>query len=212
MFMHLLYHMFMQTKIVEFLDWTPHVSKMIQSVSSLTYAFRILNKNLNRCQFKQIIHSFFISRMSYGCQIWSGNLTKTCKNRIDSCFFRMLRLLNYDFKGRESRQNLVENSNMRSPRSLFIIRDMQLLHKLCTKLATEPLISKLISRAHYNERRPNRLLFFDHSQRKIGRNNFINRARYVAELIPCEWTHMNEISFNRMIKNLVLCILTRFSE
>ena len=37
----------------------------------------------------------------------------------------------------------------------------------------------------------------DYSHKKIGRSSFTNKSKYIAELIPFEWIHLNEQLFNK---------------
>ena len=114
---------------------------------------------------------------------------------------KVVRLLCRDFKGLINRQELIDKSGMLSLRSIFLARDAKLLHKLCTKLFPDPLVERLMSQCHILSRRENRLYFYDYSHKKIGRSSFTNRSKYIAELIPFEWIHLNEQLFNTKIKN-----------
>ena len=125
------------------------------------------------------------------------------KKRLDSTYFKILRLLCRDFRGKVSRDTLLRKSGMMSLRSLFIARDIKLLHKLCTELRPEPLIERLMSQSYVQSRRDHRLYFYDYSARKVGRASFINRAKYTSELIPFEWLNLNTPSFHRKLYSVL---------
>jgi hypothetical protein len=107
------------------------------------------------------------------------------------------RLLCRDFKGRKGRDQLLLDSG-----STFVIRDAKLLHTFCSTLTPEPIIERLLSQCHFIARRGNRLFFHDYSTKKISRNSFINRSKYISELIPFEWTNLNCPAFNAKIKSI----------
>ena len=185
------------------LDWNFHVDKAIKKANSMVYALRYLNSKVSRPQFASLIHAHFLSKLTYACQIWSSSLSSSLKKRLESCFFKVIRLLCRDFKGKIGRQELIEKSGIPSIRSVFIVRDMKLLHKFCTNLIPDPIVERLMSQCHILTRREKRLYFYDYSYKKIGRSSFINRSKYIVELIPFEWLHLNEHLFGVKIKNLV---------
>jgi hypothetical protein len=173
----------------------------------LLYAFRYLNSKLTRKQFKTLINAHFLSKLTYASQVWSGVLSCKLRNRLESCYFKILRLLCRDYKGRESRSTLLAKSGMASLRSIFISRNARLLHTFCYNLLPEPIAECLLSQCHFLTRLGNRPHFFDYSNKKIGRNSFINRAKHISELIPFEWSHLNPHSFNCKIKSIIPLIL-----
>jgi hypothetical protein len=185
------------------LDWETHIDKTINKANSMIYAFRYLNSRISRARFATLLHAHFLSKLTFACQVWSGSLSSTQRRRIDSCFFKMIRLLCRDFRGKISRAKLISDSGMRSLRSTFIERDAKLLHKICTELKPEPLVERLLSQCYIQARRENRLFFYDYSYKKVGRTSFINRAKYIAELIPFEWLNLNEVSFHNKMKSTI---------
>jgi hypothetical protein len=92
---------------------------------------------------------------------------------------------------------------MMSLRSLFVVRDTKLLHKLCTEMRPEPLIERLLSQSFVQSRRENRLFFYDYSTMKIGHASFINRAKYISELLPFEWLNLSAMSFHRKLFSIL---------
>ncbi len=56
-----------------------------------------------------------------------------------------------------SREKLLVDTGMRSLRSLFVIRDVKLLHKFCTSLKPEPIIERLLSQCYTQSRKHNKL-------------------------------------------------------
>jgi hypothetical protein len=184
------------------LDWTSHVNSAMRKANSMIYALRYLNPKLSRDHFRALIHSHFLSYLMYASQTWSGSISLKLKSRLDSCYFKVLRLLCWDFKGKKSRSALLAQSNMISLRAMFYQRDALLIHKLCTTLITDPIVGQLISQCYFTSRLGNRLLFFDYSSKRIGRQSFINRAKLISELIPFEWTHLSAPAFKSKIKSI----------
>jgi len=186
----------------ENLNWGKHINAAINKANSLMYALRCLNTRLSRNRFRTLIYSHFLSRLTYASQVWSGSMSSNNKKRLESCFFKVIRLLCRDFKGRKGRDQLLLDSGVTSLRSTFVIRDAKLLHTFCSTLTPEPIIECLLSQCHFIARRGNRLFFHDYSTKKIGRNSFINRSKYISELIPFEWTNLKCHAFYAEIKSI----------
>jgi hypothetical protein len=169
----------------------------------MLYAFRYLNSKLSRLQFKSIICALYVSKLTYASQVWSGVLSSRLRNRLDSSYYKVLRLLCRDYKARISRTTLLDKSGMFSLRSMFVCRDAKLLHTLCYNLRPEPLAERLLSQCHFLTRLGNRPHFFNYSARKVSRNSFINRAKYISELIPFDWIDVRPEVFSTKIKSSV---------
>jgi hypothetical protein len=105
------------------LDWASHVNLAIGKANSMIYALRYLNSKFSRGQLKTLIHAHFLSKLMYGSQAWSGNIPLKLRNRLDSCYFKVLRLLCWDFKGKKSRSDLLQQSNLPSLRAMLFQRD-----------------------------------------------------------------------------------------
>ena len=86
---------------------------------------------------------------------------------------------------------------------MFVERDAKFLHKICTELKPEPLVERLLSQCYFQARRENKLFFYDYSNKKVGRTSYINRAKYIAELIPFEWLNLSDMSFHTKIKSII---------
>jgi hypothetical protein len=166
----------------------------------MVYALRYLNAKLSREHFKTLIFAHFISKLTYASQVWSGSIPVKLKTRLNSCYFKALRLLCRDFRGQLSRSTVLRMTDMVSLKAIFLKRDALLLHSICTTLKPDPIVHRLISHCYFTSRQGNRLLFFYYASRKIGRHSFINRARYISELILSEWTHLSSIAFKHKIK------------
>ncbi len=69
-------------------------------------------------------------------------------------------------------------------------------------MGPEPFVGRLMAQAHKPNSQKNRLYFFDYSNKKVCRQSFINRAKYIAKLTPFEQIHLNEIVFNSLLKHV----------
>ncbi len=98
--------------------------------------------------------------------------------------------------GKMSQEKLLVDSRMRSYRSLFVLTDVKLLHRLWTSLNPEPIIERPLSQCYTQSRQDSKLYFYDCSTRKSIRASFINRAKYIAELKPFEWLQLSDNSFH----------------
>ena len=185
------------------LSWTKNVNKSINSANSLLYAFRYLNRKVTRKQFCNLIQAHFVSRLSYASQVWSGNLTYSARKRLDGCFYKMIRLLKFDFKAKLNRSELLNDTSLRSLRSIFLLRDAKTMFSLCTNLRPDALAIRMLAQGYTASRRPLLPRFFDCSIRKVGKNSFVNRLKHVAELIPFDWLHLNKPAFDSKFKSIL---------
>jgi len=68
------------------------------------------------------------------------------------------------------------------------------MSKMLLKLVINPsnfcLTTRLMSLTSFSVRFPEKLIFFDASKRKAGRNSFLNRAKRISKLIPFEWLNL----------------------
>jgi hypothetical protein len=116
--------------------------------------------------------SLIIFSLGFTCQVWSGLLSSNLKKQLENCYFKILRLLCRYFRSKIHWEKLLVDSRMRS---LFVIRDVKLLHRFCTSLKPEPIIDRLLSQSYTQSRQDNKLYFYDYSTRKSWRASFINR-------------------------------------
>ncbi len=56
----------------------------------------------------------------------------------------------------------------------------------------------------------NRLMFFDYGSKRIGRRSFINRAKYISELIPYEWTNLSPPAFKPKINWFLFYLMSSY--
>ncbi len=119
------------------LDWKLQIDSAINKLISLMYSFKFCNAWLSRNQLKTLINAHFHSKLTYASQVWSGSISLNLK-KLESCYFKMLRLLCSNYRGKKSWIQLLVKSGMISLRSLFVMRDVKLLHKLCSSLIPEP--------------------------------------------------------------------------
>jgi len=185
------------------LSWSDHVSKTIKKCNRLGYTLRFLDSMLSRPHHKRIIESHFCSTLYYGSPIWAGCISSKDLSRLNTLMFKIIRMHCRDFSRIFSNRELCQTSQIRSFNSVRILRDTNTLHSLCTNPTNTLLTLRLIQQSYCHSRFRNRISFFDNSQRKIGRNSFVNRSKRIAELIPFEWADLNRYAFKRRIAQTV---------
>jgi len=137
-----------------------------------------------------------LNHTSTGSQVWAGCLSVKGLRRVNTLLFKTIKLHCRDFSRLLSNSELCSTINLRSFNSVRIIRDTTLLHDLSTNLTNTRLTQSFCS-----SRFPDRLSFFDNSQWRVGKGTFINRAKWIADLIPFVWANLNKITFKRLIYN-----------
>lgn len=186
------------------LKWGPHVNNVIKKANSVNYSLRMLNTILPRSLHRQVIHAHFISNLVYGSPVWAGCLNIRDVKRIDKVFYKTLRLHCFDFERKLSNYELCMKSNIRSFVSLRLVNDAIMLQRLCRNPNNTDLTIRLILQSFLISRHPDRLHFFDLSQKRIGRTSFINRSKRISELIPFPaWSDMESLAFKKKIKERI---------
>jgi len=185
------------------LRWSTHVSNVIKKANSTTYSLRMLNLILPRSLHRQVIHSHFLSHLTYASPVWAGCLKVAEIRRMNALVFKVLRQHCFDYTRNLSNRELCVKSNIRSFTSLRIINDTIMLHGLCRNPTNLDLTIRLIQQSFSLPRYPDKLYFFDASQKRIGRSSFVNRSKQISELIPFAWPDIDVNVFKARIKSTV---------
>jgi len=180
--------------------WTAHVNKVIKSINYLNYSLRVLNIMMTKEQNKRVINAHIMSRVAYSIPVWGGNLNSIDKRRLNSLIFKTIRMHCRDFNNIFSNRQLCEMTGLRSLDSIRILADSLLLHKIVTMSSSSHLTMRLIQQTTFQGRCPNRLIFFDFSTKRIGRQSLINRAKRISELIPFPWIDLSPLQFKIKMK------------
>jgi len=185
------------------LKWGNHVETVIKKANSITYSLRMLNQVLPRSLHRQVIHAHLVSKLTYVSPVWAGCLTQRETKRIDVLIFKVLRTHCFDFSRQLTNSELCTKSRMRSFVSLRIISDAIMLQGLCKNPTNSDLTIRLIQQSYFLPRSTERILFFDSSNKRIGKSSFINRCKSISELIPFLWSELSTETFKRRIKEVV---------
>ncbi len=172
---------------------------------------KYINRHLSRQQFKTAINAHYVSRLMFGSQLWSKSITNREKQRVCVNLNRMVRLIHKESmqkvigadgkrRFKVSNREVYIRSAMCSFTSLATVADCSLLFKFSTSFV-DPLSERLMSQCHTSSRFPNKLVFFDYSLTRIGRSSFVNRSKYISELIPFDWINLTVESFKKKIKS-----------
>jgi len=183
------------------LKWNSHVSNVIKKANSVTYSMRILNQILPRFLHRQVIFAHFVSRIMYGSQVWASNITIADHQRIDTLWFKVLRMHCFDFRRILTNEEVCASTNIRSFKSMRMLYDSGMLHRLCLKPLNTPITLRLIEQSYFHSRYPNGIKFFDNSLHRVGKSSFISRAKSISEMIPFEWGNLSEATFRIKMKS-----------
>jgi len=185
------------------MKWSRQANQVIKSINYFNYSLRILRMRLTQKQHKQIIHSFVISRIAYSISLWGANLNSRDKRRLASLLFKIIRLHCRDFNNIHSNRELCEINKFRSLNSIRIMADAIMLHRIVTLNSCTSLTIRLIQQTTYSGRFPNSLIFFDCSNKWIGRHSFINRAKQISEVIRFPWIDLTPEQFKLKLRQQI---------
>ena len=181
------------------LRWTKHINKCISSANSMFLSIKYISKFLTKNQLRTAINAHFVSKLTFASTVWNKVITSKERKKLSVNLNRVARLLcpvkAISRNKKISNKTLYETSGLRSLTSLCTIADCSMLYRLCTGLNVEPLCERLLSQCHTNDRYSKKLHFFNYSRTKIGCNSFVNRSKFIAELLTFDWLHLNPLNF-----------------
>ncbi len=188
-------------KVLGIIFQDKQVGEVISSANSMLLSLKYLNSILSPTQMKCTIQAHFISRLTFGSAVWNKSIFCAERKRLNCTLTRVVRLL---YKKRMdknmSNRDLYLRTNMRTFSSICTLIDCNMLFKICTELNIEPLCEGLMARCHMSDRFPNKMFFFDYSSTKFGKSSFLNRSRYIAELLVFDWLNLSTPTFKRTLK------------
>jgi len=149
---------------------------------------------------KLVLHAHLLSPLLYAAPVWAYCISSVDARRLDSVIYRALRQHCFDFNRTLSNQELCQRTGIRSFKSLRVLADTHMLHNLCTLQHNTVLLTRLLTQSYTLQRFPNRVQFFDFSSRRIGKSPFINRAKFISELIPFCWIDLATVKFKMKMK------------
>lgn len=164
---------------------------------------RYLRTFLNAFQHKRIIFSHFMSVVFYCSPVWAGCVSSSDNRRLNSLIYKAIRLNCRDFSRILSNREICNNTQIRSFNSARIVTDAIMLHTLCTNPINTLLTIRLMQHSVSFSRYPNKLAFHDLSRKRVGKNSFANRAKFICELVPYEWVTISSKSFRKRIKSSI---------
>ncbi len=147
-----------------------------------------------------MVHAHYISRLIYGSVLWNKSVTSKEIKKLGVNLNRVLRLLCKDYADRLSNYDLNTKSDIHSVPLLRAVADSTMLFKLCTGMVVEPLCERLKSKCVVSQQLPKKLQFFEYSRIRIGRNSFMNWAKYICESITFDWADMSFPAFKAKLR------------
>jgi len=141
-----------------------------------------------------------MSRVGYSISVWGNNLNSIDRRRLNSLIFKVIRRHCRDFNNIFSNQELCDRTGIRSLDSLRILADATLLHKTVSMGTCTLLTTRLIEQTTFQGRFPNRLILFDSSHKRIGKQSWINRVKRISELIPFPWIDLSAVQFKKRMR------------
>jgi len=182
------------------LSWDGQVNQVIKKANSVGYSLRLLRYVLPDTLFLRVVQSNFLCRFVYGSPVWAGCLTQRRCQKLDRVIFKIYRFYCRDFKRLLSRFEVCRRTKLRSFKSLRLINDAIMLHRLYSDPSNTTITIRFIDQAFSLSRFPDRIGFFDTSQKRIRKSSFVNRSKYIAETIPFIWSNMTHNLFKTKIK------------
>lgn len=183
------------------LTWDDHVLKNINNCQKILHGLRMVRKFFDEQKhFSQITTSFLFSKLFYGVEVWSYDLLRyNTRSKLDSFYYKACRLILKDYENRLSRQTIDNQIKRATPKQ---ISDYSLARTIIKTYTTpnSPLMP-ICKRSSYKlTRLPNRVLFYDASKNKIGKNCLNNRIHEISKKLTFDWLNRDFESVRQELK------------
>jgi len=182
------------------LNWESHVTKIIQKCRSLLFAFRYIRRHLDIPEIKFILNAHLVSRLSYASPVWSHSINHKLKLKLRSVFYNTLRVILRDFERNMSRQSMAKSLEMEDIITTFEKRTSVFIFKIVTNLSPLNLTQKFLTKSYTNERKPERVEFFNTSSTKHGKLCITNAAKKIVDTWNFDWLYMSLYAFKEKIR------------
>jgi hypothetical protein len=166
------------------LSWREQVSNVVKKTNRMLHGLRRIKKFLKSDQLKTVITSYYFSILYYGIEIWyHRHLSFELKQKIRSAHYRALRAAHGDLP----RDQLDVIGGRATPDEWADYSLAKMTANIVTTGYPERICELMSENAFFERRQPNRILFWDASARKIGRQSFRNRIQCITKQMKCEW-------------------------
>ena len=179
------------------LSWDGQVSKVISKNNRILHGLRLIRRHFNKTQMTQILTSFYYSILYYGIEVWyHRGLSFHLKHKIKSAHYRAMRVI----YGNLGREELDEIGRRATPDEWSNYALGKFLAKMIITTSPGRLCKSSVVNAYSVRRQPGRLMFFDSSTRKIGRQALKNRVTPIANQMKFKWLHSDLDSLRPRLK------------
>ncbi len=181
------------------LSWEAQVTNTVKRSNRVLHGLRLIRKHFKLKEAKQIVTSFYYSILYYAIQVWyHKHLAFHLKQKVRSCHYRALRLLHGQNYSRQDLDDISERANPDEYADYVLAKTAAKI-----TIAKEPLVlHDIITSNSYTERRKEgRLLFFDASVKKIGKQSFRNRLQNVSKKMNFKWLECSVPSLRNRLKD-----------
>jgi len=182
------------------LNWEPHVTKLIQKCRSLLFAFRYIRRHLEISEIKFVLNAHLVSRLTYAAPVWSHSMNHKLRIKLRSVFYNTLRVILRDFERKMSRQEMASTFEMEDIIMILEKRTSVFIFKIFINLSPFNLIHKFMAKSYINERRPERVEFFNTSQSKYGKLCITNAAKKIVDTWKFDWLYLTPQVFKSKLK------------
>jgi len=168
------------------LSWNEHVDKVVKLAKKCIQGLRILRRNLSADSYMQVINAQFFSKLYYGSAVWLSAISKANLKRIDTMHYQALRLCYWDFRNEIPREIIDHDLKRAVPQEWASYSTAKELIRIFNT-GTPPLLFSNLRSQSYLVQRPQRVLFYDVSQRKVGSQCFPNRVASLSKRLDFDW-------------------------
>ena len=186
------------------LQWGPQIENVIKKANKAKHAIQLIRKFFNKAELSTLLTSNFYSILYYNCDVWLiPSLKPQLKQHLLSASAKALTICTPNYNNMMSFEQIHVINKRATPNQMLLYKHSLLLHKIWN----DPIYSKdwldLNFQQNFNERRT-KVMIFDTSQRKIGKNLSTNRLKIINGLIEHEWLNLSMNSFKIKCKILFL--------
>ncbi len=177
--------------------WSEQVSNVIKKTNRMLHGLRKIRCYLDARQAKWVTTSFYFSVLYYGAEVWfHRHLSFHLKQKIRSAHYRALRLIHGD----RDRLELDMIGQRATPDEWANYAVGKMMARMVLLQSPARLLTEIIQNSYSERRQENRLLFFDSSASKIGRQCIKNRLGCLAKQMKFDWLNADPNTLRPQLK------------
>ena len=176
----------------ENLTWSNHIKKRVNSCKSTLFGLKTIRKYYKKEEFTTLVTSYLYSKLYYCGEVWLNvTINKIDWNRIERINRAAMRLIEQDYEHKIPEEKLYRESNRATPKEWSTYLEAKALFKIMNNQDPEEIYTDILCLSYTEPRHSHRILLFDESKNKMGKNILANRIAQTSRRLKFDWFECN---------------------